>query len=182
MDSSYATGSRLDRGHHRPGPERRTEHGPRRHDLPDAGWSSDHIELHRPDGTREVGWKQFYKARWTHNARTWTAAYTTGTAKRMDKLDTALLGSNGNVRFFGGNQYVECDWDSGERIGYTREIKEVWPGLPPEMVLRLEVAFLGPDSNARFISNGSYVECDWDSGERIGNIADITDVWPGLFS
>ncbi|MFJ3728623.1 hypothetical protein ACIPYQ_39490 [Streptomyces sp. NPDC090045] len=48
----------------------------------------------------------------------------------MLPLDAALLGANGNPRFFGGGRYLECDWRTGQaRDPGVRRIADVWPGL-----------------------------------------------------
>ncbi|MFE1770985.1 hypothetical protein [Streptomyces sp. NPDC059008] len=149
-----------------------------RHDLANDGWSSDHVEFYRPNGRRTVGWKGFYKARWVENDPTWTATFPRKGKVQMDKIDAALL-HNGNPRFFGGASYVELDWSSGDRVGYTREISEVWPGLPADLHSGIDAVFLGPDGDPRFIKGDRYVQCRWDDGSFVEDLK-LSEVWPGL--
>ncbi|MEU5053760.1 hypothetical protein [Streptomyces sp. NPDC021096] len=149
-----------------------------RHDRADGGWASERIRFFRPQDTR-TGGRGFYKVRWADTDPTWDATVPSALA-RIVSLRATLLGSNGNARFFGTEHYVECDWDSGERKGNVRSIREVWKGLPKEM-LPLDAALLGSNGNPRFFGGGRYLECDWHTGQaRKPGVRRIADEWPGL--
>ncbi|MEU4345021.1 hypothetical protein AB0H00_27825 [Nocardia sp. NPDC023852] len=152
-----------------------------RHDQPNGDYSSDHIEFYRPTGSRTVGWKEFYKARWVDNDPTWTATFIGGTSGSLSQVDAAVLGRNRTPWFFGGDRYLELDWTHGTRNGYATPIKDAWPGLPTEMHSDLDAVILGTNNgNPRFFKGDWYAECDLKTGKLVGRVRKISEVWPGL--